>query len=184
MRTAGTPEGQTQNEFAVYDGESETIQPGRCTFLLISADDALYKDLRRAANTQGHMVVKTDKIHGVLVIVQAIKPTTILLDLDFPEYQAWEAADLLLQQQTCPPVVLLTAQPGQFDQRTAMRAGSLVDKNRGPSAILQAVEQSRALPETNQTERNAIQRVLIRWLKPSGWTVDIAPAHRFWGINE
>jgi DNA-binding response OmpR family regulator len=185
MRTAGVAEGaRRERELAVHQRESERVRPKPWTFLLISADDSLYKNLRLAANAQGHMVVKTDKMQGLLVILQATKPAAALLDLDFPEHQAWQAADLLLQQQTCPPVVLLTAQTDQFDVRTAIRAGSLIDKNRGPSAILHALEQSLAFSETNQAERNAIQRVLIRWLKPSGWAGDIAPANRFWGINE
>ena len=185
MKAAGVAERETQErEFAVYPGELERIQPKRWTVLLISDDDLLYKNLRLAANSQGHIVVKTDKMQGIMAVLQAIQPTAALLDLDFPEHQAWEAAELLLQQQTCPPVVLLTAQTGQFDLRTAIRAGSLVDKNRGPSGMLHAVEQALALPENNQAERNAIQRVLIHRLKPASWTGDFAPAYRFWGINE
>ncbi|MGH7970062.1 MAG: response regulator [Limisphaerales bacterium] len=187
MRTtgAGVAERETQERnLEVYQRELETIQPKRWTILLISADRSLYKNLRLVANIQGHMVVKTDKLQGMLPVFQAIKPTAVLLDLDFPEHEAWQAAELLLQQQTCPPVVLLTAQTGQFDLRTAIRAGSLVDKNGDPARILQAVRESLDLPWRNQAERNAIQRVLLRWLKPSNWAGDIAPAYRFWGINE
>lgn len=185
MRTAGLAErGTRERDRAICPRELERIQPKRRTVLFISADDLLYKNLRFAANSKGHIVVKADKMLGILAVFQAIQPTAALLDLDFPEHQAWEAAELLLQQQTCPPVVLLTAQTSQFDLRTAIRAGSLVDKNRGPSGILQAVEESLALPESNQAERNAIQRVLIHWLKPASWTGDFAPAYRFWGINE
>lgn len=185
MRTAEVTGRETQgHELGIYHGESEVLQPKPWTILLISADQFLYRNLRLVANTQGHMVVKADKLQGLLAVFRAIKPAAVLLDLDFPEHNVWQAAELVLQQQTCPPVVLLTAQTGRFDLRTAIRAGSLVDKKKDPSQILQAVEESLALPGTNQAERNAIQRVLIRWLKPSSWTGDIAPAYRFWGINE
>jgi ActR/RegA family two-component response regulator len=73
--------------FAVCRGESEKIESKRSTLLLISADDSFYRILRRAANTQGHMVVKAGKMRGLLVVLQTIKPTAALLDLDFPEHQ-------------------------------------------------------------------------------------------------
>ena len=165
-------------------GRPERVQPKRWTALLISADDVLYNQLRLAANSLGHLVVKTEQLQGVLAVFQAVKPTVALLDLDFPDHQAWQATELLLEQPTCPPMVLLTAHAGQFARRTAIRAGAFVDKNRGPSGILRAVEESLSYPETNPAQRNAIRRVLIRWLKPARWTDAIAPAYRFWGINE
>jgi len=185
MRTTSVAERETyKREFGIEQRSPQRIQTQRRVILLISADLSLYNDLRFLANSLGHIVVKADMIHGVLAVFQAVKPAVVLLDLDLPEQQAWRAAELLLQHQSCPPVILLTAQPGQFDLGTAIRADSIVNKNEGRSQILQAVEESLELPTANQAERNAIQLVLIRWLTPSDWTADIAPAYRFWGINE
>ena len=66
----------------------------------------------------------------------------VLLDLDLPSQAAWEAADWLLQEQNCPPLILLTARSGQFDLSTAIRAGSLVDKTIGPSQLLEVVDET------------------------------------------
>jgi CheY-like chemotaxis protein len=182
MRTAPVVEREAwKGGFGICEGSAQTQLR---TILLISADLLLYKDLRHLANSLGDIVVRADKLEGLLAVFHAVKPTAVLIDLDLPEQQAWSAAELLLPHQSCPPVILLTAQTGRLDLRTASRAGSLVDKNEGPSRMLQAVEESLELPGTNQAERNIIQRVLIRRLKPSSWTVDIAPAYRFWGINE
>jgi CheY-like chemotaxis protein len=116
--------------------------------------------------------------------VRAGQSAVVLLDLDLPSQVAWEAADSLLQEVSCPPLLLLTARSEQFDLGTAMRAGSLVDKTASPSRLLELVDQTLAGPCSAQVERNAIQRVMIRWLRPCSWSVPVTPAYRFWRINE
>jgi hypothetical protein len=67
---------------------------------------------------------------------------------------------------------------------TAIRAGSLVEKSASAAKLLEVVEQAAALPDSNRGERNAIQRILIKWLRPCAWPVPIEPAYRHWGLNE
>ena len=132
----------------------------------------------------GRTVVQVDETTDALERVRSGQPAVVLLDLDLPSQAAWEAADCLLQEQSCPPLILLTARSDQFDLNTAIRAGSLVDKTTGPSRLMEAVDKSVAVPCSAQAERNAIQRVVIQWLKPCGWSVPVTPAYRFWAIHE
>ena len=152
--------------------------------LLISDDACLGESLRCAAAPSGRTVVRVDGLADALQNMCAGHPVAVLLDLDLPFQGAWEAADCLLQEQSCPPLILLTARSDQFDLSTAIRAGSLVDKTTDPSLLLEAVDQTLAVPCSAQAERNAIQRVMIRWLRPCSWSVPVTPAHRFWGLNE
>ena len=152
--------------------------------LLVSDDASLGESLRCAAALDGRTVVQVDGAADALRKVRAGQSAAVLLDLDLPSQVAWEAAECLLQEQSCPPIILLTARSDQFDMSTAIRAGSLVDKTTGPSRLLEAVDQTLAGPCSAQAERNAIQRVMIRWLKPCSWSVRVTPAHRFWGMNE
>ena len=156
----------------------------RRTILLISEDRELHENLRTLANTRGDLVVRAKGPIGSLAILQVVRPVVVLLDLDLPRQAAWETADALLQCNTCPPIILLTGRTEQFELETAIRAGSLVAKSEPPSALLELVEHRLETSKVNQVERNAIQRVLIRWLKPCDWLESAAPAHRFWGINE
>jgi CheY-like chemotaxis protein len=128
--------------------------------------------------------VQVDGVADALQKMRAGQPAAVLLDLDLPAQAAWEAADCLLQEESCPPIILLTARSDQFDLSTAIRAGSLVDKSAGSSRLLEVVDQTLAGPCSAQAERNAIQRVMIRWLRPCGWSAPVTPAHRFWGTNE
>lgn len=154
------------------------------TILLISRDTCLHESLRGLANTLGRIVVRVDGGAGLIPILHAVRPAAVLLDLDLPKQSAWEVAEALLLEPSCPPVLLLTAQSEQFDVRTALRSGSLIDKSEPPSRLLDAVEETLAMPGSSQAERNAIQRVLIRWLRPCNWPIPRTPAYRFWGINE
>ena len=165
-------------------GDARSPAPEKRTLLLISDDAVLHQNLRWIAGIVCRTVVRVDRVAGAPPIIAAIGPEAILLDLDLPEEVAWNSADSLLLEETCPPVILLTGRSEQFDVRTAIRAGSLVDKSVGPSRLLEVVDHTLREPRSNQVERNAIQRVLIRWLKPCGWSIPVTAAHRFWGINE
>ncbi len=158
--------------------------PANATMLLVSDDTSFYWNLRRVANMLGRMVVRADGAGGALPILYASRPAAVLLDLDLPEQAAWEAADTFLCEQKCPPVILLTGRGEQFDLGTAIRAGCLVDKSAGPARLLEVVDETLAMPDSSRAERHALQRVLVRWLRPCGWSVPITPAQPYWGITE
>jgi DNA-binding response OmpR family regulator len=80
--------------------------------------------------------------------MRSSQPALVLLDLDLPSQAAWAAADCLLQEKSCPPLILLTARSEQFDLSTAIRAGSL-DKTTGPGRLLEEVD-SQAAPAGRQ----------------------------------
>ena len=152
--------------------------------LLVSDDASLGEHLSCAAARTGRCVVQVERVADALRKLRAGQPAAVLLDLDLPSQAAWEAADCLLQEEGCPPLILLTARRDQFDVSTAIRAGSLVDKTTDPSLLLKAVDETLAAPCSAQAERNAIQRVMILWLRPCSWSVPVTPAHRFWRLNE
>jgi len=154
------------------------------TILLISDDRQLHENLRMQANTIGLFVVKAARTSGTVAILQATKPAAVILDLDLPDEAAWQTGDLVLNEPGCPAVILLSGRTAQFDMRTAIRAGSLVSKHESPHRLLKIIEERLELPRDNQQERNAIQRVLLRWLRPSGWGEASAPAHRYRGVND
>jgi len=152
--------------------------------VLISNDERLHRDLRCAANQTGRMVVRVATPAGAVPVVRVLKPSAVLLDLDLPEEAAWNTGDSLLQEAICPPVILLTGPSEQFDLKTAIRAGSLIDKTSGSSHLLEVVDQTLALPSAFQPERNATQRVLIRWLRPSSWSIPNSSVLRARRITE
>ncbi|MDD1648983.1 MAG: response regulator [Methylococcaceae bacterium] len=152
--------------------------------LLVSNDTALGENLRQDADRAGRSVVQADGLVEALRAVRSAQLAAVLLDLDLPSRGAWEVADSLLQEAGCPPVILLTGRRDQFDLSTAIRAGSLVDKSASLGKLLEVVDEALALPDCNRGERNAIQRIMIQWLRPCAWAVPVTPTCRFWGLNE
>lgn len=157
---------------------------GSRTILLISNDKRLHENLRSLSNAIGLFVVRAGNTPGTVKILQATRPVAVLLDLDLPDEAAWQTGDILLNEPGCPAVILLSGRTAQFDMQTAIRAGSLLSKSESPARLLALVQERLELPQANQAERNAIQRVLIRWFRPSGWGESGAPARRFWGFND
>jgi ActR/RegA family two-component response regulator len=152
--------------------------------LLISDDSVVAESLRLAAEQAGRSVVRAAGLGEALRTARMMQPVAVVLDLDLASDNAWVIADSLLQEAGCPPVVLLTGRRDQFDMSTAIRAGTLVDKSDGLAKVLEAVDQARALPESNRGERSAIQRITIQWLRPCAWSAPVTPTYRFWGLNE
>jgi DNA-binding response OmpR family regulator len=158
--------------------------PEKGAILLVSDDVRWGQDLQDAARQGGREVVRVGRVIDALQTLRAIRPTSVLLDLDLSAEAAWKAADLLLEEESCPQLILLTAHSEQFDTRMAIRAGSVVDKATEPAQLLRLMDLALKVPPSTQGERNAIQRVMIRWLRPCGWSVPLTPGHHFWRLNE
>jgi DNA-binding NarL/FixJ family response regulator len=152
-------------------------------FLLISEDRLLEQGLREAAEEAG-LLLAHSALSGVVWQLRALRPRAVLLDLDLLSEEAWEVADRLLEVETCPPVILISARSAQFDIGTAVRAGTIVDKSAEPTHLLRLAKEASAQYGPSQAERNSIQRILIRWFRPSGWSVPVTPAYRFWRLKE
>jgi ActR/RegA family two-component response regulator len=152
--------------------------------LLISDDAVVAENLRRAAEQTCRSVVRADGLGEALRTSHMVQPVAVVLDLDLRSHGAWEIADCLLQEAGCPPLILLTGRRDQFDVSTAIRAGTLVDESTGLAKVLEAVDQALAPPDANRGERNAIQLIMIQWLRPCAWSVPVTPSYRFWGLNE
>jgi DNA-binding response OmpR family regulator len=112
--------------------------------------------------------------------LRIVKPEVVLLDLDLHEELAWVAADALLQEENCPPLILLTSNGERADFDTAIQAGCLIEKTIEPMRLLAVVEQKLTSTKADQREQIVVQRLVIRWLKP----VQVARLNRYWGINE
>jgi FixJ family two-component response regulator len=152
--------------------------------LSVSSDIEFDKDLRMTALDRGQIIIRVDSLDAALRTVHTDCCGVAILDLDLAGESAWEAADCLLQDSRCPPVILLTGRTEQFDLRMAVQAGAIFEKSAGATGILHIINDTLQAPQSTQAEWNSAQRVVVRWLSPYHWSVSHPTAHRFWGINE
>jgi len=154
------------------------------TILLVSDDTGFGRKLRSAAYAGGMELTQVGGMADTLRAVRNQAPSVVLLDLDLPADAGWDAVDALLQEENRPPIILLTARTGQIDVSDAVTAGSLVAKSVDSAVLMELVEQTLVAPDSVKADRDSVQQVAIRWLKPYAWSVPLTPGNRFWGINE
>jgi len=153
--------------------------------LLLFSDDELFsQDLLTAASAVGRKLTRNCAAADVLRTLRLLKPAAVLLDLDSPAEAAWNVADSLLQDANSPPLLLVTSRTDHVDFKTAVQAGSLIDKRERPARLLELANAALESSASERRERNAMQRLVIRWLKPCNWSPQVIPLRRFWGINE
>lgn len=152
--------------------------------LSLSGDTALDHSLRTAALERGQVIIRVVSIDAALRMVRANCCGAALLDLDLAGRIGWETADCLLQEPKCPPVILLTGQREPHELKMAVQAGAIADKAAGAGKLLRLIDNAMEASHSARVERNAAQRVILRWLSPYRWTVSHTAKHRFWGINE
>ncbi len=169
---------------STHNPDLQSNDARRRVILLVSHDGKLGDGLRSASMRAGHIIVRVELLSDALRIVRANCAHVVLLDLDTTAEIGWDIADGLMQTPKCPPVILLTGRGEQFDMRMAIQAGVVFDKNVEPSRTLQVVNKVLEAPPSALEERNAAERVLIRWLRPIHWPAQSISARRLWGLRE
>ena len=176
-----------QSDAAVADRPAPTeIQsqaanlPGKLrTILLMSHDALMAGKLRAAADLEQCAVAWVSETFSLFKMCKASRPAAVLLDLDMHTGAAWEAADRLLSEPNCPPLVLLTARVNHPEFSTAGQSGYVVDKFTAPSRLMQIVDETIEAPPSVRDERTAVQRIMVLRLNP------FHPAqYRDFGIND
>jgi DNA-binding response OmpR family regulator len=152
--------------------------------LLLSDDEEFSQAIVRAARQTGRTFLRRHAVADGLRSLRLLKPAAVLFDLDSPAASPWDTADSLLRDENCPLLLLLTSRREQLDFETAIQAGSLIDKGTDAGSLLQLVDLKLESPASVHRQQNAMQRMLIRWLKPCRLLGESIPLHRFWGINE
>jgi DNA-binding response OmpR family regulator len=163
---------------------SHPTVPQKRPLLLICEDEMFCWNLLTTASRIGRRLVRGHPAADGPQTLRIVKPDAVLLDLDLSEEGAWLAAGSLLEDENCPPLILLTSQEKQSDFDTAIQAGCLIEKTVSPTKLLELVEQRLQSTRAARRKQKAMQRLVIRWLKPCRWSVRLAPMNRFWGINE
>jgi len=162
---------------------ARAARPQQRCLLVLSDDEEFWQGLLTAGSNGGQKLLREHATAGTPGIL-LVNPAVVLLDLDLPSAAAWDAADSLVQDSTSPPLLLLTSRNDQPDFQTAIQAGSLIDKSERPARLLELADVTLESATTVQREQSAMQRLVIRWLKPCNRSAQVIPLRRFWGINE
>jgi CheY-like chemotaxis protein len=177
----------TEHLSAAEMGLGQATPPHSATgaLLLVSEDFELAAKLANDAKRLKRPILRVRSEPEVRRSLKKLQPGAVLLDLDLPQQAAWPIADSLLKDLASPPVILLAAGKSErFDIRAAIRAGGLVDKCWESAQILGIADTAVATQSSAPGTCNAMQRLWIRWLRPTGWHVSFTPSRRIPGVHD
>jgi DNA-binding NarL/FixJ family response regulator len=103
--------------------------------VLIADDDQLFRELLRArlADPRIEIVGEAENGADALLLVQALAPDVVVMDVDMPVLDGLAAAERLVDERAGVRVVILSGSPGLFTPSRAAAAGAgYVDKDELP----------------------------------------------------
>lgn len=89
--------------------------------LLADDDESVRKMVGRVLESEGYDVITAGSGREAIGRFLGAAPDLVLLDLNMPDHDGWEAFDVIGQFAPGVPVIVITARPNQQDR--AIRAG-------------------------------------------------------------
>lgn len=89
----------------------------------------------------------------------------LLLDLNMPEVDGWDALDRLASMKPTLPIIIITAQPNQREWITTAGAHALLEKPLDLPLLLKTIEDFVQDPPVTQSDRTTAKRERFRF----GW---------------
>ena len=128
--------------------------PARSKTVLIADDDAsVCQMLGRVLESEQYKVVRAKTGLDAAAIFLAAPPDLVLLDLNMPVKDGWEAFHLMHAAKPTIPIIIITARPSQQEQATRMGADALMEKPLDLSVLLGTIGKLLAESEAERTQR-------------------------------
>ena len=108
----------------------------------------------------------------------------LLLDLNMPEMDGWDALDRLASMKPTLPIIVITAQPNQREWITTAGAHALLEKPLDLPLLLKTIEDFLQEPPVAQPDRTAGKRERFRYGWPRRNGTDPGNETVRGGINE
>jgi len=122
--------------------------------ILLADDDASVRTMvGRVLESEGYNVIFATTGREAASQVPAGRPDLLLLDLNMPERDGWDAWHLMHSQLPMLPVIVITARQHQYEQAVRMRIDALMEKPLNLPLLLQTINQLLAEPDEQRIAR-------------------------------
>jgi CheY-like chemotaxis protein len=114
----------------------------------------------------------------------------LLVDLNMPLMNGWATLDRLLEVNPCLPVLIVTAQPNQYEMALAAGVSALVEKPIDVPALLQVIHKLLREPLESGLQRIGHRGFPFHLVRAAGCTTRYSLAwqnvtpYNHWGLNE
>ena len=140
--------------------------------LLVDDDHSVRQSLGRALRSEGYTVIEAVNGQEALAKLAETKVDLVLLDLNMPVVNGWDALDQIKEINPFLPVIVLTARPNQHD--TAARAGvaAVLEKPLALPVLLDLM--GRTVAETVEARRKRLaNRETLHFAPAAGAQVNL-----------
>jgi DNA-binding response OmpR family regulator len=121
--------------------------------LLADDDRAVRRSLSRAFESEGFDVLTAEDGRAAVREFIAECPDLVLLDLNMPEKDGWQAFDLIETLHPFVPVIIITARPNQFGRARMAGADALMEKPLDLPLLVQTVNRLLKEPDDQRLAR-------------------------------
>ena len=123
------------------------MQVGK-TILLADDDSSVRTMVGRVLESEGYHVAFASTGREAASQFLAGPPDLVLLDLNMPEADGWEAWQIMNTLHPLVPVIVITARPHQYEHANEMRIDALMEKPLDLLLLLETI--SRLLAQSDQ----------------------------------
>ena len=122
--------------------------------LLVDDDnESLLRSLRDSLSSETYQVVLAENVHHAIAKSEAGEIDLLLMSLDAPTEQRWEAIEEITEENPFLPVILITGQAELRNLAEAAGACALMEKPVDVPMLLQTIRELLAEPVPRRVER-------------------------------
>jgi DNA-binding response OmpR family regulator len=129
------------------------IRLGIRRILLADDDYSIRETLGRVLDSEGYAVIYAKNGREAAARFMEGPPDLVLLDLNMPELDGWEAFKLMCDKHPMIPVVVITARPQQYSTAYDLGVDALMEKPLNLPLLLQSIETLLGETEKERTRR-------------------------------
>ena len=136
--------GRIENDFQAGHRQTLSVATAKPLIAVVDDDRSVLKSLARMLRLAGYAVETFCSAGEFLAALPASPPQCLVLDVHMPEMSGLELQERLAAQDTCVPVIFMTAHDTPQTRERARHAGSfgLLMKPFANEALLQAIQEA------------------------------------------
>ena len=148
------------------DESAAAAPPPVRKILLVDDDRGVRELLGRLLETERYEVMTARTGREAIAKFSASRPDLVLLDLNMPDKDGWEAFAGMCQSNPLVPVIVITARPGQHALAIELGIDALMEKPLNFGLLLETVRSLLAETEVERTRRLSNPDFKTRFLNP------------------
>jgi CheY-like chemotaxis protein len=122
--------------------------------ILIADDDASVREsLARVLEGENHEVVLAGSGREAVSQFVHAAPDLVLLDLNMPDTDGWQAFELMEKRRPFVPVIVITARPHQYEHAARLGIDAFMEKPLDFPLLLQTIARLLSEPEPERLQR-------------------------------